>query len=78
MGGRAEIFELLASEDVNGDKMDLGMTVLAGLRGTHFNDLAGTALDDDKTVFAKGRALHWVGSRGAGIGALEGMLMLCE
>lgn len=28
---------------VNGDKVDLGVTVLAGLRGGHVDDLAGTA-----------------------------------
>lgn len=31
VGRRAKIFEFFASEDVNGDKMDLGMTVLASL-----------------------------------------------
>ena len=28
---RAEILQLLVSEDVDGDKMDLGVAVLAGL-----------------------------------------------
>lgn len=31
VGGRAEIFELLAGKDINGNKMNLGVTVLAGL-----------------------------------------------
>lgn len=78
MGGGAKIFELLASEDVNGNEMDLGVTVLAGLRGTHLNDLAGARLDDDKTVLTESRALHWVGGRGASVGALEGVLMLLK
>lgn len=42
---------------VDGDKVDLGVSVLAGLRGRHVDDLAGTALDDDVTVLAKSRAL---------------------
>lgn len=31
VGGWAEIFELLASEDIDGDEMDFGVAVLAGL-----------------------------------------------
>lgn len=58
MGGRAEIFELFAGKDINGDEMDLGVTVLAGLGSGHFDDLAGTTLDDDETVLSQGRALH--------------------
>ena len=76
MGGRAQFFQLLAGEDVDSDEMDLGVTVLAGLGGAHVNDLAGTVLDHDVTVLAQGRTLHRVGSRGAGIGRLEGVLML--
>lgn len=76
MGGGTEIFELLAGEDVNGGKMDLGMTVLAGLGGGHLDDFAGTTLDDDETVLPQGRALHREGGRGASIGTIEGVLML--
>jgi len=76
VGGRAEILELLASEDINGDEMDLGVTVLAGLGGRHVDDLAGAALDHDEAVLAQSRALHGVGGRGTGVGALEGGLML--
>ena len=76
MGGGAKIFELLASEDVNGNEMDLGVAVLAGLGRTHFDDLAGAALDDDESVLAERRALHRVGFGSTGIGALKGMLML--
>ena len=50
VGGRAEILQFLTSEDVNGNEMDLGMTVLAGLRGRHFDDFARAALDDDEAV----------------------------
>lgn len=76
VGGRAEILKLLASEDVNGDKVDLGVTVLAGLGGRHVHDLAGTALDDDEAVLSQSRALHRVSGRSTGIGRVEGVLML--
>ncbi len=76
MGRWAEIFELLAGKDIDGDEVDLGVTVLASLRGRHVNDLAGTTLDHDVSVLAKGRALHGVGGGGTGIDALEGVLML--
>lgn len=76
VGGRAEIFEFLASEDIDGDKMDLGVTVLAGLGGGHFDDLAGATLDDDETVLPQSGALHGEGGGGASIGALESVLML--
>jgi hypothetical protein len=76
VGGRAKIFELLGSEDVNGNQMDLGVTVLSSLGGGHLDDLAGTVLDDNKAVLPQGRTLHGVGLRGTGIGALEGVLML--
>ena len=53
------------------------MSVLARLRGTHLDNLARTALDNDKTVLSQCRALHGEGSRGASISALEGVFMLC-
>ena len=76
VGGRAKIFVLLAGEDVEGDEMDLGVTVLAGLGGGHVDNLAGTALDHDETVLSQSRALHGVGERGAGIGRLEGNIVV--
>ena len=76
VGGRAKILKLLASEDVNCNKMDLGVAVLAGLGCAHFDNLARAALDDDEAVFAERRALHRVCSGSTGIGALEGVLML--
>ena len=76
MGGRAEIFELLAGEDIKSDKVDLGVAVLASLGGRHVDDLAGTALDDYETVLAQGRALHGEGRRRTGVGRVEGVLML--
>ena len=71
-----EILVLLASEDVDGDKMNLGVTVLASLGGRHVDDLAGTALDADETVLAQGRALHGEGQRRTGVSRVEGHIRL--
>lgn len=76
MGGGAKIFELLASENVNSNKMNLGMTVFAGLGRAHFDDLARAAFDDDESILAQGRTLLWIGRGSTGIGALEGVLVL--
>ena len=76
MGGGAKFFEFLASEDIDGDEMDLGMTVLAGLGGGHVDDLARSVLDNNEAVLSQGRALHGKSGRGAGIGRLEGVFML--
>ena len=76
MGGRAEFLELLAGEDVHGNEMDLGVTVLAGLGGGHVDDLAGAVLDHDEAVLAEGRALHGESGRRAGVNRLEGVIML--
>jgi len=76
VGGWAKFFELLASEDVNGHEMDLGVAVLAGLGGGHVDDLAGAVLDADEAVLPQGRALHWVGGGGTGIGAFKGVLLM--
>lgn len=76
MGGGRQILELLAGEDIDGDQVDLGVTVLAGLGGGHVDDLAGAALDHDVTVLAQSRALHGVGRRRTSVGGLEGVLML--
>ena len=71
VGGGRQILELLAGEDVNGDQVDLGVTVLAGLGGRHVNDLAGTALDDNVSVLAESRALEREGQGSTGGGTLE-------
>ena len=71
MGGRRDIFEFLAVEDVDSDEMDLGVTVFARLGGGHFDDFAGAAFDDDVAVLAEGRALHRVRQAGARAGGFE-------
>jgi len=76
VGGWAKFFELLAGEDINSNQMNLGVTVLSSLGGGHVDDLAGTVLDANETVLSQGRALHGVGGRRAGIGGVEGVLML--
>ena len=43
VGRRGQILQLLAREQVDGDQVDLGVTVLAGLGGRHVDDLAGAA-----------------------------------
>jgi len=76
VGGWAEFFELLAGEDIDGNKMDLCVTVLASLGGRHVDDLAGAVLDADESVFSQGRTLHGKGGGRAGIGRVEGVFML--
>jgi len=71
VGRWAKIFELLASEDIDGNEMNLGVTMLARLRGAHFDNLAGARLDHDEAVLAERRALHRISGRSASIGALE-------
>ena len=76
MGGWAKFFKLLASEDINSNKMNFGVTMLAGLGGRHIHDLARAVLDDNEAVLPQGRALHGVSSGSASIGRVESVLML--
>jgi hypothetical protein len=78
VGRWGEIFEFLVGEDVDGNQVNLCVTVLASLGSRHFDDLAWALLDDDEAVLSQGRALHRVGSRGTSVGALEGVLMLIK
>lgn len=76
VGRGRKIFQLLAGEDINGDQVDLGVTVLSGLGGGHVDDLAGTVLDHNVTVLAQGRTLQREGGGSTGIGAIEGVLLV--
>jgi len=76
VGGGAKFFEFLASEDIDSNKMDLGVTVLASLGGGHVDDLARAVLDANEAVLSQGRALHGESGRGASIGGLESVFML--
>lgn len=71
-----QILVLLGGEDVDGDKVDLGVAVLASLGGRHIDNLAGAALDDDETVLAQSRALHGKGQRRTGVSRVEGHIRL--
>lgn len=71
VSGWGQIFVLLAGEDVKGDQMDLGVTVLASLGCGHVDNLAWSVLDDNETVLSESRTLHGVGGGGASIGGLE-------
>ena len=62
---------LLASEDINAYEMDLGVAVLAGLRGGHLHNLAGTPLQHDEPVLTQSRALHGEGRGRTGVGGVE-------
>jgi hypothetical protein len=63
VGRGAHLFVLLAGEDVLADHVDLGVTVLASLRGRGLNDLAWVALHDAVAVLLDGAALHGEGIR---------------
>ena len=75
VGGRRHIFVLPVGEDVEGDNVGLGVTMLSSLGGGHFNDLAGTPLDDNVTVLAQSRALHGEGGRRTSVGGFEGLML---
>lgn len=76
MGGGRQIFELLAGEDIEGDNVRLGVTVLSSLGGRHFDNLAGASLNDDVTVLPQSGTLHRESLGRAGLGGLEDMLVL--
>jgi hypothetical protein len=76
VSGRAQVFELLAGKQIDGDQVDFGVAVLARLGGAHLDNLAWAVLDDDEAVLAQGRALHRVCGGGASVGTLEGVLLM--
>jgi len=61
----------LTSENIEGNHVDLGVTVLASLGGGHLNNLAWPVLDHYKSTLAKGRALHGEGGRSPRIPLVE-------
>lgn len=78
VGGWAKFFELLSGEDIGGDEMDFGVTVLTSLGGRHVDDLARAVLDADESVLSQSRTLHRVGGGCTSIGRIEGVLMLLK
>ncbi len=71
VGRGGKFFVFAASEDVNSNHVHLSVTVLAGLRCGHINDLAGTVLDNHEAVLLDRRALHGDGGRRTGVGIFE-------
>ena len=53
MGGGTDIFVLLVGEDVDANHVDLGVAVLASLRGRHLDDLARASLEQGRTKHAQ-------------------------
>jgi len=73
---RNNILKLLSSENVNSNKVALGMAMLPSLGSGDLNNLAGTVLDDDVAVLADGAGLLRVRLGGAGVGlGLEVVLL---
>jgi len=58
---RGQIFVLLASEDVDTNHVDFGVSVLTGLGSAHFHNFAWVPLDDNVASLSQSRALLWVG-----------------
>lgn len=56
----------------------LSMSMLAGLRGRHFYNFAGTSLQHDKAILLQGRALQGVGLRGTRMSTLEISVTVCH
>lgn len=54
MGRWTEILQLLAGEDIQRNQMNLCVAVLAGLGGRHLGNLAGSVLNHDEAILAKG------------------------
>jgi len=73
--GRDQLLKLLAGEDIDGDEMALGVTVLASLGGGHVRDLAGTVFDADVSTLADGSRLLGEGERGTRLAGLELLLV---
>ena len=71
VGGRAQLLELLGGEDVDGDEVNLGVTVLSSLGGGHVNDLARVTLDHNVSALAEGGGLSGGGGISVGVGHCE-------
>jgi len=76
VGRRADVLKLLVGEDVQGNHVNLSVSMLAGLRGRHLDNLARAVLDHDVFVLADGGALLWVGGGGARVSGGEFVIVL--
>ena len=62
---------LKLTEDIKGDQVNFGVSVLSGFGSGHIDDLACLSLDHNELIFTKGRALLWVGKGGSRTGLFE-------
>lgn len=67
MGGRVSCFELLASEDIDSNEVNLRLAVLADYLYALIHDLAGAMLYDDEPALLEHPALPWIGCGGTDI-----------
>lgn len=63
MGARNNFLAFFTRENIEANKMDLGMSVLAGVGCRHFDDFAGTALHHHVAILSQSRADHFVSQR---------------
>ena len=70
-----DFFVLLASEDIDGGDVGLGVTVLAGLGGGDINDAAREALDADVVTLLEVTSRHGEGVGRAGVDLFEGFVV---
>jgi len=76
VGGGYHIFELLASEDINGGEIAFSVAVLSGLGDGNVKDLAWLSLDHDVSSLLDLSSLHGDGGGGTGVGALDGVFII--
>jgi hypothetical protein len=67
---------LLSGEDIDGNQVNLSVTVLTSLGGRHINNLTGSALDDNVAVLSQGGTLHGEGKRSSGISGFKGVFFV--
>jgi hypothetical protein len=59
MGTNNNILKLFTREDINTNEMNLGMSMLAGVRCRQFNNLAGPTLYHNMSILSETRTDHW-------------------
>jgi len=71
VGGWAELLTGVTGEDIVGEELALGMSVLSGLGDGNILDLAGLALDHDVSTLADRTGLNGDGHGGTGISGVN-------
>lgn len=59
IGTRNNILKFFTCEDINANKMNLGMSMFAGFRCRHVNNLAGPTLYHNMSISSQSRTCHW-------------------